>query len=98
MKSSARITLLGLMVLAVGCGDNSPQPSAEPPPPAPEISPVEAMAPAGASDPVTAVPVRYVVDPSTTTQLSVSSGVELDAPGPSSPAPGTPGAMRRTLK
>ncbi|QSQ17025.1 hypothetical protein [Myxococcus landrumensis] len=99
-----RVTVLGLVFLAVGCGENSPEPAAEPPPSTHEASLEESMpseaelAATRTAAGVTAVPVNYVIDPSTTMELTVTSGEEQAEPAASPLSPETPGAVRRPLK
>ncbi|WP_338867754.1 hypothetical protein [Myxococcus stipitatus] len=95
------VTVLGLVAMAVGCGENSPEPASEPPPSTHEASLEEAM-PSEAelsatrtSAVVTAVPVKYVIDPSTTMELIVTPGEQQAEPAVS---PATPGAVQRILK
>ena len=103
MKMNMTCMCFGLLTVAMGCG-NTPQDDspAQPPSnvqasPARDMPSAQELAATATSAPVTAVPVRYVVDPSTTTQLSVSAGAERASPSASSETQ-TPGAMRRLLK
>ncbi len=103
MKMNVTCMCFGLLAVAMGCG-NTPQddsPAQQPPEvqaaPARDMPSAQELAATATSAPVTAVPVRYVVDPSTTTQLSVSAGAERANPSASS-ASQAPGAMRRSLK
>ncbi|MFP2924804.1 hypothetical protein ACLESO_06225 [Pyxidicoccus sp. 3LG] len=103
MKMNATFMGAGLLVLAMGCGNTPPEDASAPPASQVQASPARDMpserelAATRTSAPVTAVPVRYVVDPGTTTQLSVSAGVERA--NPSSTAESlAPGAVRRSSK
>lgn len=101
MRSLVSVTVLGLVFTAMGCGENSPEPASEPPPSAHEAAleepmPSEAeLAATRTSSAVTAVPVKYVIDPSTTMELIVTPGEQQAQPAVS---PGTPGAVQRILK
>ncbi|MCP3139389.1 hypothetical protein [Pyxidicoccus xibeiensis] len=102
MKMDATFMGFGLLVLAMGCG-NTPPESAAPPAsqvqasPARDMPSAQELAATRTSAAVTAVPVRYVVDPATTTQLSVSAGTEKASPSSTS-EPLAPGAVRRSSK
>jgi hypothetical protein len=93
----------GLLALAVGCGNTPPEEPATPPDSQVQASPARDMpserelAATRTAASVTAVPVRYVVDPGTTTRLSVSAGAER-AISSSPSETSTPGAARRSLK
>ena len=90
----------GLVALAMGCGSAPPEESSAPrvqASPARDMPSAQELAATRTSAPVTAVPVRYVVDPATTTQLSVSAGVEKASPSSASESL-APGAARRSLK
>ncbi|MCY1017707.1 hypothetical protein [Pyxidicoccus sp. MSG2] len=103
MKVNATFMCFGLLAVAMGCG-NTPQddsPAQQPPEvqasPARDMPSAQELAATATSAPVMAVPVQYVVDPSTTTRLSVSAGAERANPSASS-ASQAPGAMRRVLR
>lgn len=102
MKRNARFMGFGLLALAVGCGSTPQEDASEPPAqvqasPAQDMPSEQELAATASSAPVRAVSVRYVVDPSTTTQLSVPSGAQKsrDASPSESLAPG---AVRRPLR
>ncbi|MFY2559739.1 hypothetical protein ACN469_19035 [Corallococcus terminator] len=103
MKMKVRCIGLGLLALAASCGDNPLEDSSATPPeqlqasPAQEMPSEQALAATHTAEALTAVPVRYVVDPTTTTQFSASAGVEETVSSSSSRAV-TPGAARRSLK
>lgn len=103
MRMNAIVMSFGLLALAMGCGNTPPEESSSQSPPQLQASPAQdrpserELAATAPSAPVTAVPVRYVVDPSTTTQVSVSAGAETANPSLSA-EPLPPGAMRRVLE
>lgn len=100
MRMNALFVGFGLMALAMGCG-STPQEDASAPQvqasPAQDMPSEQQLAETASAAPVTAVRVRYVVDPTTTTQLSVSAGAQKA----SDTAPSetlAPGAVRRPLR
>ncbi|QDE95988.1 hypothetical protein BHS05_09020 [Myxococcus xanthus] len=102
MKMDANFLCMGLLALAMGCGD-IPQEDSSPPVPGLQVSPPQGMpsevelAAVRTLVPGAVVPVQYLVDPATGTQLSVSAGVE-DAVSTSSSGDLAPRAVRRFLK
>ena len=101
MKKNARFMSFGLLALAVGCGGTAQEEASAPSAqvqasPAQDMPSEQELAATASAAPVRAVSVRYVVDPSTTPQLSVPAGAQKSSP-PSPSESLAPGAVRRSL-
>jgi hypothetical protein len=103
MKKHATFIALGLAALMGGCGD---APREDPAPAAPtglqaapvqDMPTVQQLAATRTPEPVTAVPVKYAVDPGAAPQSRVAPGAEA-APHAPSHALTTPGAARRAVQ
>ncbi|RKH14421.1 hypothetical protein D7V97_03105 [Corallococcus sp. CA053C] len=102
MTKHATLMALGLTALAVGCGggtrDDAPtSPSTQlQAAPSRERPSEQELAAARTSAPVTAVPVKYVVDPGSEAQLRSAAGTEAARPD-ASPGLKTEGGARRPI-
>ncbi|WP_223637787.1 hypothetical protein [Corallococcus sp. EGB] len=89
MKKHATFMALGLTALLMGCGEalrEEAPPAAVPElqaAPSQDLPSAEQLAATRTQAPVTAVPVKYVVDPSSAPQLRISAGTESAQRAPS---------------
>ncbi|MBN8465388.1 hypothetical protein JYJ95_02620 [Corallococcus exiguus] len=103
MKKHATFMALGLTALLTGCGE-APREEALPATapelqtaPTQELPSAEQLAATRTQAPVTAVPVKYVVDPAGAPQLRISAGTESAQRAPSTER-ASAGSPRRSLK